>query len=91
MHFLGQVILYLAIQSANISSIIYSAQTMDNFIINIFKKSCGVAINLSSNPNSPIGSSTIGTYCVNKMAEENSPFGDQFMLITLGYIVSFNI
>ncbi len=89
MHFLGQVILYLAIQSANISSIIYSAQTMDNFIINVFKKSWGVALNLFSNPDSPIGSNKIGLYSVGKMAEENSPFGDQFMLVTLGYLVSY--
>jgi len=86
MHFIGQIILYLAIQSANISSIIYSAQTMDNFIINIFKKSYGVALNLFSN--SGIGSKKIDIYSVKEMAKENSPFGDQFMLVTLGYLVS---
>jgi len=87
MHFIGQIILYLAIQSANISSIIYSAQTMDNFIINIFKKSYGVALNLFSN--SGIGSKKIDIYSVKEMAKENSPFGDQFMLVTLGYLVTF--
>ncbi|ORX55270.1 hypothetical protein BCR36DRAFT_321189 [Piromyces finnis] len=83
MHVLGQIILYLALQSANISSIIYSAQTMDNFIINIFKKSCGIAVNNGSS------SSMFNLYCVDKMAKENSPFGDQFMLVTLGYIATF--
>jgi len=88
MHFIGQVILYLAIQSANISSIIYSSQTVDNFIINFFNKTRGIALNPFGNPDSAIGKKQIDIYTVDKMAVENSPFGDQFMLVTLGYIVS---
>jgi amino acid permease len=92
MHILGQFILYMALQSANVSSIIYSAQTMDNFIINFFKKSCGIKANIPFFSNSTINEvndSKFSLYCVEEMAKENSPFGNQFMLITLGYAITF--
>eukprot|EP00833_Pecoramyces_ruminatium_P015119 jgi/Orpsp1_1/1189151/evm.model.d7180000069874.1 len=93
MHILGQFILYMALQSANVSSIIYSAQTMDNFIINFFKRTYGIAANIPFFSNTTVDTfntdSMFSYYSVDKMAEENSPFGDQFMLVTLGYIITF--
>lgn len=38
-----QILLYLALQSVNVSSIIISEQTMDSLLIRLFHKTCAVS------------------------------------------------
>jgi hypothetical protein len=78
-HLAGQFVLYGALQSNAIQGIVLSAQQIDNMFVDIFKKSCGIALS---------GSRT-GWICVAGRNDYPSPFGDQFMLCTLGYIVVF--
>ncbi|TPX51839.1 hypothetical protein SeLEV6574_g00006 [Synchytrium endobioticum] len=82
-HFFGrrwefcmQVVLYLSMQSLNISSIIISAQTLDQFLVTLAGQSCGVAL-----------SSPGGWYCVNTNSQANSPFENTYMLFTSGYLI----
>jgi hypothetical protein len=51
---------------------------MDSAFLNLFGATCGYGI-------SPI----TGLYCVYQEANTNSPFGDNYMLFTVGYIVCF--
>ncbi|TPX46438.1 hypothetical protein SeLEV6574_g03238 [Synchytrium endobioticum] len=74
-HIIGQIFLYGALQSSAIQAIILSAQTMDNVLIDIFHRSCG----LSLGPNS-------GWSCVSELAN-GSPFGNEWMLFTGGILL----
>lgn len=78
-HLAGQFVLYGALQSNAIQGIVLSAQQIDNMFVDIFKKTCGVALT---------GRKT-GWICVPGMNNSPSPFGEQYMLFTLGYIVVF--
>ena len=75
-HLLAQTFLYGAVQSNAIQCIILTAQTVDNVLINIFGKTCGI-----SYPGKFI--------CVSTQSMSSSPFGDSWMLITIGIIVVF--
>ncbi|KAJ3271852.1 hypothetical protein HDV01_006137 [Terramyces sp. JEL0728] len=64
-------ILYGSLQSTNIASIIF-----DSLFVSLFGGTCGYGI-------SPIS----GFYCVTQVTSSNSPFGDNYMLVTFGFIV----
>jgi len=73
-HIIMQMLLYCALQSVNISSIIISAQTADSIIIRLFKKTCAVSF-------------TGGWTCVSTIKASGSPFST-YILFSFGYIVS---
>ncbi|KAK5667534.1 hypothetical protein QVD99_006123 [Batrachochytrium dendrobatidis] len=70
-------ILYGSLQSTNIASIIGCAQVFDNIFIRFFGITCGYGI-------TPLN----GLICVYSSGVENSPFGDNYMLGTFGYILT---
>ncbi|KAI9101276.1 hypothetical protein DFS34DRAFT_642435 [Phlyctochytrium arcticum] len=78
-HYFGQFLLYGALQSNAMQSIVIMAQTFDSIVIDIFGKTCGLAL---SGP-SP------GWYCVNKISANGfpSPFEDTWMLFTVGILL----
>ncbi|KAJ3195017.1 hypothetical protein HK101_001345 [Irineochytrium annulatum] len=66
-HIVGQLFLYAAIQSQCIQNMVVSSQTLDNLVIAIFHKTCGLAW--------PGGGSTFKWVCVNATsAASGSPF-----------------
>ena len=69
-------ILYGSLQSTNIASIVGSAQIFDTVIVGLFGATCGYGIYPKT-----------GLYCVYSVTNSNSPFGDNFMFTTLGYLV----
>ena len=52
---------------------------MDSAFVNLFGVTCGYGI-------TPVA----GIYCVRQEANTNSPFGENYMLFTLGYIVIYD-
>ena len=76
-HILGQVLLYGALQSNAIQGMVLSAQAIDRLIIDIFGKTCGVAL---SGPRA-------GWICVSSAGTFPSPFDNTFMLFTIGFII----
>jgi hypothetical protein len=72
-------ILYGSLQSTNVASIVGSAQIFDNVFVGLFGVTCGYGITPKS-----------GVYCVTSIANANSPFGNNFMLTTFGYLVLFD-
>ncbi|KAJ3028115.1 UNVERIFIED_CONTAM: hypothetical protein HDU68_002436 [Siphonaria sp. JEL0065] len=85
-HIIGQLLLFLAVQSLAMTNIIFSAQTMDSIFVDIFHKSCAVAL--------PGNGINFGWYCVsndNSTAVAvalggSSPFGSQPILFSLGLL-----
>ncbi|RHZ72484.1 hypothetical protein Glove_242g37 [Diversispora epigaea] len=75
-----QLTLYIAIQSFIISSIIISSQTMDSLMISLAGKTCGIGIH-----------PTTGFFCVREQGLTGSPFGKDYMLITVGFLISLAI
>ena len=71
-----QIILYLAIESMIIASIILSSQAMDLMLLRLAGKTCGLGIH----PN-------FSFFCIDKAMEESSPFGSDYMLATCGFLV----
>ncbi|TVY52001.1 hypothetical protein LCER1_G006470 [Lachnellula cervina] len=69
-----QVMLFLALQSVNISSIIISNQTMDSLLIRLFHKTCAVSF-------------TKGWVCATEVNSSGSPF-DTYILFSFGYLIS---
>ena len=69
-------VLYGSLQSVNIASIVGSAQAFDSIFVGIFGGTCGLGI-------APLS----GIYCVTETIDSNSPFGSNYMLVTLGYLV----
>ena len=43
MHLFMQILLYCALQSVNLSSVIISEQTMDSLLIRLFHKTCALS------------------------------------------------
>ncbi|KAJ1341729.1 hypothetical protein BSLG_003689 [Batrachochytrium salamandrivorans] len=70
-------ILYGSLQSTNVASIIGCAQVFDNILIRITGVTCGYEIAPAN-----------GFICVNSPGSGNSPFGDNFMLGTFGYLIT---
>ncbi|TVY28961.1 hypothetical protein LHYA1_G001672 [Lachnellula hyalina] len=69
-----QVMLFLALQSVNISSIIISNQTMDSILIRLFHKTCAVSF-------------IEGWVCATEVTSSGSPF-DTYILFSFGYLIS---
>ncbi|CAG8501769.1 21885_t:CDS:10 [Dentiscutata erythropus] len=72
-----QFVLFVTFQSLVISSIIISAQTMDSLTISMFGKTCGIGIY-----------PTKGFFCVSEQSGTGSPFGNSYMLLTSGYLIT---
>ncbi|CAG8557845.1 24956_t:CDS:2 [Dentiscutata erythropus] len=72
-----QISLFVSLQSVNIASILLSAQSMDTLFISLFGKTCGLGIYPQS-----------GFYCVDQQGDYNSPFGTNYMVVTLGFLMT---
>ena len=79
-YYLFLFILYGSLQSTNIASIIGSAQIFDSVFVGLFGGTCGYGLY-------PIN----GLYCVYQVSNSNSPFDDNYMLTTLGYLVELKL
>ncbi|KAJ3270049.1 hypothetical protein HDV01_000597 [Terramyces sp. JEL0728] len=80
-HLLGQGLLFGALQSNAIQGIVLSAQAIDHLFVTIFGKSCGLSF-------------TQGWVCTATHTDISgnylpSPFGNEFVLFTLGFVVVF--
>jgi amino acid permease len=75
-YYIFLAILYGSLQSTNLASIIGSAQILDSIFVGILGGTCGYGIY-------PIN----GLYCVTQVTNHNSPFGDNYMLATFGYLM----
>ncbi|KAG1622615.1 hypothetical protein G6F45_011096 [Rhizopus arrhizus] len=78
-HYVFQVLLYLALQAVNVTSIIIAAQTFDSMFITIFHGTCG------------LGVSPGGWFCVtdSEGITGNSPFSsDDYFIFTFGYLLT---
>ncbi|KAJ2997254.1 MutS protein msh5 [Globomyces sp. JEL0801] len=72
MHYISQFFLYFALHCQSIQGIILCSQSIDNMLVDILGKTCGVAL----------GGENSGWYCVSTHGDKLSPFGDQFMFFT---------
>ncbi|KAF2076419.1 hypothetical protein CYY_002276 [Polysphondylium violaceum] len=70
----SQLFINISLQVTNIASIIICAQVMDSILIFFFKTTCGVSF-------------TRGWICVHEESPNNSPFLDEYMLFTLGFLI----
>ncbi|CAI2190965.1 16310_t:CDS:2 [Funneliformis geosporum] len=72
-----QIIMYLAIESIIIASIILSAQAMDWMLLKIAGRTCGFSLHPD-----------LGFICVDEETNENNPFGSNYMLATSGFMIT---
>ncbi|KAJ3329363.1 hypothetical protein HDU76_008045 [Blyttiomyces sp. JEL0837] len=79
-HILGQFCLFGALQSMAVSSIIQSAQTVDNLLIDIAGRTCGVALG-------NVNAAGLSWHCVYEHGHSISPFGDSYVLFSFGYLI----
>ncbi|KAI8984130.1 transmembrane amino acid transporter protein-domain-containing protein [Mycotypha africana] len=78
-HYVFQLLLFLALQSVNVASIIIAAQTFDSMLITLFKGTCGLGI------------SPGGWFCVSASdgLTGNSPFPDSdYYIFTFGFALA---
>ncbi|KAJ3323697.1 hypothetical protein HDV06_001427 [Boothiomyces sp. JEL0866] len=80
-HLLGQGLLFGALQSNAIQGIVLSAQAIDHLFVTAFGKSCGLSFSKGW-VCSTSHTDTLGNYLP-------SPFGNEFVLFTLGFVVVF--
>ncbi|KAJ3074246.1 hypothetical protein HDU98_011738 [Podochytrium sp. JEL0797] len=85
-HILGQFGLYGALQTMAIGSLIQSSQTMDNLFIDMFGETCGVSLSVNN-----VTNKAFEWYCVSDHGVTLSPFGNEYMLFTAGYLGAFLI
>ncbi|KAJ3178664.1 hypothetical protein HDU87_003487 [Geranomyces variabilis] len=77
-HYVGQFLLYGALQSNAMQCIVLMAQTLDNILIDVFGKTCALAI----------GGPNAGWYCVAEISDDfPSPFGNTFILFSCGLLL----
>jgi len=76
-HIIMQLLLYCALQSVNVSSIIISEQTIDSLLIRLCKKTCAVSF-------------TEGFLCATKINPNGSPF-ESYILGSFGYIIAASV
>jgi hypothetical protein len=79
-YYLFIFILYGSVQSVNIASIVGSAQIFDSLLVGIIGGTCGWGI-------APVS----GLYCVTQVQNTNSPFGDNVMITTVGFLIVLGI
>ncbi|CAG8603472.1 15276_t:CDS:2, partial [Dentiscutata heterogama] len=77
---LAQIIIYAAIETFIITSIILSAQLLDNLLIDFLKISCGIGIYPE-----------FGWICIRNLGNENGPFESRLMLFTIGFVITIFI
>ncbi|CAO3596993.1 unnamed protein product [Absidia cylindrospora] len=77
-HYFFQIMLYLALQAVNVSSIILAAQTFDGMLITIFNGTCGLGVNPG------------GWFCQTAhVVQGNSPFSsDDYYIFTFGFLLT---
>jgi hypothetical protein len=75
LHMFGQFILYCAIQSNIIQCFVLTAQSTDQFLIDVAGTSCGITMDFR-------------WICINQRlpGASPSPFGDVMMLLTFGFL-----
>lgn len=72
-HYFFQLMLFLALQSVNIASIIIAAQTFDNMLVTIFKGTCGLGVYPG------------GWFCIS----EGASFGSEdYFIFTFGFLLT---
>lgn len=76
-HAAAQVFLYGAVQSNVCMSVVMAAQLTDHLLVAWAGKTCGLAVD--------------GWKCVGEAGHGASPFGDEFMIFTLGLVVVVGI
>jgi hypothetical protein len=79
-YYLFIFILYGSVQSVNIASIVGSAQIFDSLLVGTIGGTCGWGL-------APIS----GLYCVTQVQNTNSPFGDNLMITTVGFLIVLGI
>ncbi|KAJ3047444.1 hypothetical protein HK097_011525, partial [Rhizophlyctis rosea] len=79
-HILGQLLLYGALQATAMQSIVLVSQAFDNILINIFGKTCALAMSGEAK----------GWLCVvqEATASSPSPFGSVMILFSLGSLIT---
>ncbi|RHZ56820.1 hypothetical protein Glove_396g60 [Diversispora epigaea] len=71
---------YASLESLTIASIILSSQSVDNLFVDLVNITCGFGLYPD-----------FGFVCVHKIGSENSPFGNSWMLLTIGLIITLII
>ncbi|ORY36698.1 hypothetical protein BCR33DRAFT_721915 [Rhizoclosmatium globosum] len=82
-HMIGQFSLYGALEVIAVGSIIQSSQTMDNLLIDIFGRTCGVSMGITSGSNA----TALSWFCVDSHGDSISPFGNEYMILTQGLLI----
>ncbi|KAI9272398.1 transmembrane amino acid transporter protein-domain-containing protein [Helicostylum pulchrum] len=72
-HYFFQLMLFLALQSVNVASIIIAAQTFDNMLITVFKGSCGLGVYPG------------GWFCISGDESFNP---DDYFIFTFGFLLT---
>ena len=75
------MILYAAIQSQSIQSIVLSTQSFDNILVHIFNKTCAVGFQSKTTPE---------WICVSSLTQESmssSPFGNTVIIFSFGLLM----
>jgi len=76
-YLVAQIFINVALQATNIASIIVCAQIMDDMLISIFKKTCGL-----------VAYPKVEWICEHTAVDSSSPFPDHYyMFFTLGYLI----
>jgi len=75
-HIISQLFINVALQATNIAGIVVSTQVMDSMFVDLFHRSCGIAVYPK-----------FEWYCVTAESSSESPFGRDVMLFTIGYLV----
>ncbi|KAJ3203791.1 hypothetical protein HDU67_009935 [Dinochytrium kinnereticum] len=79
-HLVGQAFLYAAIQSQCVQNMVVTAQSFDNLLVVLFKRTCGLAW--------PTSTRSFTWYCVTEPATSSgSPFHDVAMVFTFGLLL----
>ncbi|KAI8824078.1 uncharacterized protein EV422DRAFT_493051 [Fimicolochytrium jonesii] len=77
-HLIGQFLLYGALQANAMQSIVLMSQTFDNILVDVFGKTCALAV---SGPKP-------GWYCVGTVSQDfPSPFENTWIIFSLGFLL----
>jgi hypothetical protein len=79
-YYLFIFILYGSLQSVNIASIVGATQIFDSLLVGTIGRTCGWGI-------APIS----GIYCVTQVQNTSSPFGDNLMFGSLGFLIVLSV
>ncbi|CAG8533432.1 15197_t:CDS:2 [Acaulospora colombiana] len=77
---LVHVFLYASLESIIIASLVLSAQSLDSLFVISLGTSCGIGIYPD-----------LGQVCTQSLGSENSPYGDRWMIMTAGLVVTLII